>query len=510
MSRIQQIMPLYGEQKKSKSVSTDFVTGINFGRKSVIDVDKAVDVFEKGTLGKLSWISNKLAVNDSEIQTQLINGLFTGTLAPVMIGFNPISKSDEKTKKYSALRQPISAVIAVAGGVLLTSPINDYLGNLISEGHLPAIDLRMSPMKSHIMPQFNAEEKKATDKKAFWESLSPKDYQDEKFKPNGAPTGAYKKACIDNYIKAVQEKRQTLFTHLLSEDPKAIDIDEATSKITLKGTVIGENVPNLKTKPALIKYLDENNFHNIKFGEFMRQNFKLEVYPDHTPKPANLDYKLKTIKAMEFLKQIGFLGGGISFSEHELREKVLKSQQKELSVEMDGIVDKTKIEKLLAVTGKQANVTGQTIVGESPNDVHSLTLNQLLHRYDYVDDAEKGGIKKFEALLKKSVKGAIAEFSSPELLGSILAKENGVKKELHNIDFKAFSKNIVKNMVAKNESNAKQFVKYGGIVANLGIVYLTCSILNWVFPRFVDMFFPSLSKSDPPENSVETDKGGNK
>ena len=48
-----------------------------------------------------------------EVQNQLINATGTGLVAPLFIKYNPISKTDEDTRTYTAWRQPVSAVLAV-------------------------------------------------------------------------------------------------------------------------------------------------------------------------------------------------------------------------------------------------------------------------------------------------------------------------------------------------------------------------------------------------------------
>ena len=56
------------------------------------------------------------------------NGIGTAFVAPIFIAFNPIAKQDPKKKKYSAMRQPISAIIATAMGFAINKPIADMGG----------------------------------------------------------------------------------------------------------------------------------------------------------------------------------------------------------------------------------------------------------------------------------------------------------------------------------------------------------------------------------------------
>lgn len=56
-----------------------------------------------------------------------INAIGTAVVAPIMIIFNPFAKGEKtENKVYSALRQPVSAVLAVA----LQAPIASFIGGL--------------------------------------------------------------------------------------------------------------------------------------------------------------------------------------------------------------------------------------------------------------------------------------------------------------------------------------------------------------------------------------------
>ena len=60
------------------------------------------------------------------------------------------------------------------------------------------------------------------------------------------------------------------------------------------------------------------------------------------------------------------------------------------------------------------------------------------------------------------------------------------------------------------EKNFKGFKQVTNILVGVFITLpLTCTALNWVYPRFMEVFFPNLAnskKSDAPEEKV----GGNK
>lgn len=60
----------------------------------------------------------------------------TGIVAPIILAINPISKEDSNTKKYTALRQPISAGLAVLSQVGINQPIPGFLEKISAKGKL--------------------------------------------------------------------------------------------------------------------------------------------------------------------------------------------------------------------------------------------------------------------------------------------------------------------------------------------------------------------------------------
>jgi hypothetical protein len=100
--------------------------------------DELVKTFLKDNskFGALANWFNKCAGEKSSI---IINAIGTGLLAPIVIAKNPLSKEDKETKTYSAMRQPLSAVIAIITQLAVNNKsdkiINDlaYVNKLGSE-----------------------------------------------------------------------------------------------------------------------------------------------------------------------------------------------------------------------------------------------------------------------------------------------------------------------------------------------------------------------------------------
>ncbi len=73
-----------------------------------------------------------------EVPSIIINALGTGLIAPIFIKYNFLSKTDDDTRTYSAMRQPISAILAVATQGLMVIPFNRLIDNMCNKGYLGA------------------------------------------------------------------------------------------------------------------------------------------------------------------------------------------------------------------------------------------------------------------------------------------------------------------------------------------------------------------------------------
>lgn len=77
---------------------------------------------------------SKLSKFAGEVPNIIINAIGTGLVAPIFIKYNFLSKTDEDTRTYSALRQPISAVLSVAAQVGAVIPIDRLISKMSNSG----------------------------------------------------------------------------------------------------------------------------------------------------------------------------------------------------------------------------------------------------------------------------------------------------------------------------------------------------------------------------------------
>lgn len=523
MSRIESVKQNYLRNSNFNQNQTKFSKKPSFSGelnpeelKDVISaVGKKIDT-KTGWVGKFSkWLYDR----EGELQNQYINAAFTTTVAPIIIGFNPFSNEDKNSKKYTALRQPISAGVALTGGVLMTNWVNSYMGKMASEGYIKSVDLRMAPDgKNYLKYIFNKgykvdDDAAIKDNRSFLAKYEPKDLDEEiaknKFHGNSdRPTKAYKKACMDNYIKTKQTERKALFTSLISEDPKNIVIDETTKIISLKDSnkAIGKNIPNINTQKELDAYLETNNLHKVKFSKLMEEQFKFEFFKDGKLKPYTMNDQLSSIKGMEFLRKTGLIKAE-EYNETELVKNLGEFRQEAITVKdfedsfAPGALKPKGGEKAVGSLTKEGVRNTHLILGEEMGKKETSTLSQLFHRLGL-----KG--EKLQDLMDKPIAEALNDLATIHLKGlKVTSKDFSggkvVKELFKEKNLKSFATNIIDNKAARLASDFKNFNKYAGIAFNVPMVIITCTILNWVYPRAVALLFPSLLKESPKN-------GGNK
>lgn len=525
MSRIQTIEPNYLQRQQKqqsqnviptmprKNYQTLNFAGSEAAAKNVADATKLITKGVEAKLDKKMGTTGKffqwLADGKGEIQTQTINNTFTTTLAPLMIVFNPFTKNKTKEDiQYLAWRQPISAVLAMSAGLAMTLGLNKVLSKSYNEGHVKAIDLRLKPSKEYLKKPFNEAFKEAQKKGQLKEFLAKYDSDvSNAVKENGFKDGkvssAYKKGCLNGYVKKVGSQREGLFATLISEKPENIKIDDVNN--LQKDHLV--KVPNLNTEADLNKYIEANSLHNRTFGDFMKDKFKIEFHEEGELKgevKSNIiNNKLSEIKALDFMEEFGLIPEK-SITESDLKEALLKYRQSldknkaSLAKPIHGSA--ADAEELFNVIGKDTSRNIQMTVGEEIGKAKSITLGQLFHQVDF---RTKNG--KLQNLMDMKMSDALMKFKD-----IFVGKIDSIKKET---SVKDFAINIIKKTAGRISKNAETHKSYIGIITNLGTTAISCTALNWAYPRFIEAFAPHLLKGrgkPVPAKQPEIEKGGNK
>ena len=203
------------------------------------------------------------------------------------------------------------------------------------------------------------------------------------------------------------------------------------------------------------------------------------------------------------------------------------------------------VQKLLA---KESNPDIKTLLQEilnKPEDLRYSRVQRTLQRIDciktmcggnFTRDKYKNALVERNGILadriveltgakldtktadQKAVKEAIEKIAQQcsfkdvegSIQRSVLCDTDTFGKDLSKITKKVY-KDITKGykkLVENNYKSWNQFTKIGvGVFITLPI---TCTALNWVYPRFMDIFFPSLSGADEKKPEQAQKIGGNK
>lgn len=503
----------YTTPKKKINLTPSFCKGLN---------EDAVKIILSGTEAQLSKkhklmnpVYQFFSDTSGEVQNQLINATFTTTLCPFMIAYNPFSNQDEKTRHYTAWRQPISAIIAVGTSWPLTVLTNRFWDHLHNEGYTGFIDLRMSPTKEKYMKQYKDAFKAAKANgtlKDFLASIEPEDLPEavkaRKYRNESStsPTIAYKRACFKNYVKKQQAKRQAIFAQIIAANPERLTAKDGTIYLDSKPINTGDPIPNMDGQEQLNKYLQKHSLHHRKVSDLMKEKFGFEFYEDGPLtglfKPEIVKKNLSEVTAIDFLDKMGIIDRK-EVSEADLLRAILEHRQIKHAPEyakQHNITEDQAI-RALAIEGQENSRTTQMAIGEVLDKTETLSLNQFFHQVDF--KPEDGSLQN---LMNMNMVEALEKFK--RIFSGKAGKDGKIKGGIlkgfeKDIPFETFAKRIIKMTSSNLEKTAKNDTKFAGIVFNLFITAFTCTVLNWAYPRFMRKFRPDLCSDS------ETKKGGN-
>lgn len=202
-----------------------------------------------------------LGKNNGEILNILVTAFGTALVAPIFIAFNPLSKEDKDTKTYSAMRQPISAAIAVATQVGIVIKFNKWLDQIASEGILDRANLSAKPQvsflkriikleKPHLDKQGIIDEVEKRQDKAFWKTVNKlrKDYKGK----NISYASLVDPTKYKNAQKTVEKELQTILTKYSKKDAKKVLAAETLKKASAQVEKELKKEANIKFKMVQI------------------------------------------------------------------------------------------------------------------------------------------------------------------------------------------------------------------------------------------------------------------
>lgn len=505
MSKIQQIKQNY--QPQYSNAKNNSYNGIkhspNFKGLSKADEILIHNTIIKDYLKLPGRFLDYLARTAGEMQNLAIIGIGTAFVAPIFIAFNPFSKEDPNSKKYSAWRQPISAVIATATSMAVNDRVANWVDNKMAEGKLTKFDMSAKPSSDLLKKKYNSIIKnfnnmKESDKKYF-----------DMVKEKG--------------IESVEDFK-IKFTNFQ-------EFEKAVHKVTLT--------------TAANKLLDVNNsngLRNTTVKDFLikNMNFEADAIDDKMLNPDIVKSKLKDTTAIAFLRKFGF--GEDKVKEDSLRAFINENFYKEKFME-EMKMEKPQAEKLFNVIKELADKNNlkienseelenlfinklskqgfdssqrktitrlaEMLISEKAKNEETISLKNLLKVLGLEENFHKNddilNMKVDEFLLwmdkKLDIKGAL---NAPKRKAPTVTE--AIKNECDNGKLLKFAKQIAEDTVKKAQSNFKAYKFLQGIILSLAVLPFACGALNWSYPRIMEKVFPKLSASKTKAKAEE--KGG--
>ena len=400
----------------------------------------------------LKWV-NKLRSNIGEFQDICINALGTGLLAPIFIKYNPLSKTDEDTRTYSAWRQPISAALAVLTQGLVTIPVVNIINSMANNGW-------------------------------FDESCNMTPFKDDKY--------IYK---MMKKLNPEVNKQQIIN---LAESYKTQQAEGILNSLRKDNTVYYHFYNSGKSEPM----------NPDRYNELLNKTVDLMINDEK----KELE-RCKTIKHEKMVARNEF------FRTNSDSAQALLNEMKDKINSTDNISDinsymKNKYKKLKS---EKANPQLLEIVEETHTRINAgkdemlLKINKML---SHLDDAKKCSskeeiIKLVENIISKrisehnealnflnEVKEAIKNKKTVSQIEEMFKNKHralkNAKKEFR-LDDKIFAQEVVKTLKNQTKKHIEGVKRISTLITALAMLPISCSLLNWVYPRFMDAVFPKLS-----------------
>lgn len=413
-------------------------------------------------------VISKLAESMGEVQNIIINSLGTGLIAPIFIKYNPLSKTDEDTRTYSAWRQPISAGLAIITQAGMVAPFNSIISDMAYSGYYPE-EYNLSNFRDE---KYLAKMIKKAEPHLNKDQIASK-VQKELAKQH------------DELLENIKYKNRIMLT---SPNKKATALSEKAFNDTILDTIKSL----IKTDKEKQKSCETKATKRFIRSEFLSKNSP-EV------KAALEEVKKELDQAKNLSSMTTYLKLKIS----QLKKDNADSKLVEM---IEEILDRDKkVSKPPKVDGKPVTDPKEVIMQE----LRDKTNKMLDHVNKYADIKDENLIK---AEVEKSVSERKNAFKkSLEILEDLKTKiEKGekisaseidkiLKKNRDGISFKdsALHSDFVEEMITKYKNNIKNNLKghkqFTGLLISLAVLPITCCLLNWVYPRFMDAVFPNLS-----------------
>ena len=444
-----------------------------------------------------------------EVQNQLINATGTGLVAPLFIKYNPISKTDEDTRTYTAWRQPVSAVLAVGTQAAIVVPFNKIIKHAADIGYFstrynstlfPSDDYLKKEIKE-LNPDTKYTKQEMKDaiearKKTVYDKNLVEMIENDKIVFNTfngkvastleMPAQEFKKLfseTIDGIIQAESnEKVKVIQKKLPQKIERGIffhnNPDEAKSVLQR----LRSNVTQIYNQTDFATTPDQIAEANKKFNKDCKaliKELKAEIKKDSSKKSINTELikivnEIKNKNTGNDSSALRVLGEKID----KMIESVNTMQSKKSTQEIIEYVNEVIYRRTNAIDGTIETLTKI----KTKLETSGITVKEAQQIINETIEASRNSVRAkltatgiSEADLKKSVDWI-------ESAGTRLSEKS-----------ESIAKCIGEQLKKHAKSNIDGLKRWTGLGVSLAILPATCWMLNKIYPWFMDLAFPSLS-----------------
>lgn len=401
---------------------------------------------------------NRLAKNMGEVQNIVLNALATGLVAPIFIKWNPLSKTDEDTRTYSAWRQPISAVLAVVTQAGITIPFNKLITNMSNSGYLGE-KYNSSAVRDddYIEKLVKKESPYATKEQLTKRIAAKKAQQTESIMSNLLNKNVI---MLKNYKGETVPMSKNEYKNLLTETVNDMlkDLKETKNELKITSKKRKIRAEFLRTHSEEVKkVLNEIN------EELYKPNSVSDLKTYLSKKIKELKSNKTNPELIQMVKEIAGRAPATRLHDQATENAIIKAMR-------------GKVTKMLGHTATYANA-------KTAEEAMAIAENSIKGHFEAVENA-----REFFTSIKKSI--AQDKLTVAEIKNLFIEKYQTTKNELLNRDFPV---DVVERLKKNISSNLKGFKQITGIIVSCAMLPFTCALLNWVYPIFMDAVFPNLS-----------------
>lgn len=437
----------YGAQKQPLKSKVNF----QGGKVNIAEIEKEINKLNPASLRFI----NRLRSNISEFQDICINALGTGLLAPIFIKYNPLSKTDEDTRTYSAWRQPVSAVLAVATQGVITIPFTRLINDMANNGW-------------------------------FGESCNKTPFRDTKY---------FEKAVAADVRYAHLTKEQIAVKAKELEDMYKTKLLETLKKEnTIKYQYRGENGTKNMDPENFRKLLLETTDNLLKNEKTQLERFEQEKLPNRIARSEFYRNNADTTKNLlnEISEKLKTIDNDADI------EKYLKGKCKELKrAKADKqLINMVNEARTLSSAGKDAVLAKISKMLEHVKKYEKAGSLEEVTRLCTESIQDRVNIHKEAVEFLKKVKEEIGKGKTvsgiEKMFKSKIKKVTNAGRTFSLAD-KSFSEEVIAQLKKITNSHVDSVKRFSTLAVALATLPATCWLLNWLYPRFMDAVFPNLS-----------------